>query len=331
MKRIRRNGETPILGGGNIVDTYTFSDVLAGGTVSCTYPGLESVRVQSDEDASNCTSLFFPGCSFINYALPLVTSVYDLLYNAGQCDGVSLLCCGKILEYEFDGGVMRRAFEQQFRDHIAKTGVKRIVAACPNCVKALRNLLAQDDSTSGIEVVPLPKVLVDMGYRVDPEVAANTVYNDGRIQAGERVTFCPKDSCPDRTTGEFADALRAIMENTDLVEPPYARKRSYCCGSRPRAAGHYDLGDKMARRHGEHATEVGANALVTSCVSCAFSILGSGCTTPVFHYLELLFGWNIPWQFAEGYMKLRFLFDDADAQREGSDGEKVRGFMGIGA
>lgn len=45
---------------------------------------------------------------------------------------------------------------------------------------------------------------------------------------------------------------------------------------------------------------------------------------PVFHYLELLFAWNIPWYLADGYMKLRFLFDDADTNRD------VRSFKGIG-
>ena len=311
------------------MDSYTFEDALAGGSVTCSYPGLESVRVKDLQTEQACSSLFFPGCSFINYALPLVQSVYDLLASAGECDGISLLCCGKILQFEPDGEVKRSEFEEQFRNHIADTNVARIVAACPNCVAALRKLLSKDESTASIEVVPLPKVLADIGYRIDPEVAASVVYNDGRTDAGTPITFCPKDSCPDRTTGEFADALRLLIEQTSNVEPKYARKRSYCCGSRPRAAGHYDLGDKMARRHGEHAREQGANALVTACVSCAYSILGSGCDVPVFHYLELLFGWNIPWQFAEGYMKLRFLFDDADADREGADGNPVRGFMGL--
>ena len=303
------------------MDKYSFEDALARSSVTCTYPGLESVSTSSAE-AAECTSLFFPGCSFINYALPLVTSVYDLLADAEECDGISLLCCGKILEYEGDGGAKRASFEQQFREHIANTSVKRIVAACPNCVYALRKLLAADASTAGIEVVPLPTVLVGMGYRVNPSVAESVVLNDGRIEEGEGVVFCPKDSCPDRATGEFADGLRAIMGDCALVEPRFARKRSYCCGSRSRAAGHYDLGDKQARRHGTHAREAGANALVTSCISCTFSILGAGCEVPVFHYLELLFGWNIPWQFAAGYLKLRFLFDDAEAARDGAQGYK---------
>ena len=305
------------------MDSYVFEDVLAGSTVSCSYPGLEAVRTAPAGEKPAGKSLFFPGCSFLNYAMPLVQSVYDLLRNAGEVDGISVLCCGKILEYEGDGGVARAAFEQQFREHIAETDVQRIVAACPNCVSALRKLLAVDEATAGIEVVSLPKLLVEMGYTIDPSTAAAMVHADPRIDESEPVVFCPKDSCPDRKTGEFADALRAIMPADILVEPKFARKRSYCCGSRPRAAGHYDLGDKMARRHGDHAREVGANAIVTACISCTFSLVGSGCSVPVFHYLELLFNWNIPWYLADGYMKLRFLFDDADTGRD------VRGYKGI--
>lgn len=300
------------------MDEYSFYDALAKSQVTCTYPGLEAVRVSGEPAGGECESIFFPGCSLINYALPLVQSVTDLLVGAGQVDGVSLLCCGKILEYEGDGGVARAAFEQEFREHIAQTSIKRIVAACPNCVLALRRLLAEDEATASIEIVPLPRVLVDMGYAIDAETAASVVYADGRIEEGTPITFCPKDTCPDRGTGEFADALREIMANTSLVEPKFARNRSYCCGSRPRAAGHYDLGDKMARRHGTHAKEVGANVLVTPCISCTFSILGSGCEVPVFHYLELLFGWNIPWYLAEGYLKLRFMFKDSVGVREGT-------------
>ena len=308
------------------MDEFEFDDALAGGTVTCTFPGLESVRVNAGSMTSDCESLFFPGCSFTNYALPLVQTVYDTLLDEGECDGISLLCCGKILEYEGDGGASRAAFEQQFREHIAQTNIKRIVAACPNCVYALRKLLAKDEATAHIEVVPLPRVLVDMGYLVDPGVAESVAYNDSRLEPGTPLTFCPKDSCPDRATGEFADGLREIMSQTSVVEPKFARKRSYCCGSRPRAAGHYELGDKMARRHGEHAQEVGANVLVTACVSCALSILGSGCEVPVFHYLELLYGWNIPWYLSEGYLKLRFLFDDTEASRNGT-----RDYKGLSA
>ena len=299
------------------MDEYTFEDALAHSTVTCSYPGLSAQRIRHGETAQgeNCTSLFFPGCSFLNYGLPLVQAVYDLLKSADQVDGISLLCCGKILAYENDEGVARAAFEQQFREHVAQTGVKRIVAACPNCVESLRGLLSADEATADIQVVPLPTLLVDMGYRVDADVATQIAQQDARVGSSAPV-FCVKDSCPDRATGEFADALRAIMPPELIVEPAHSRKRSICCGSKPRAAGQFDAAQKCATRNGEEAVAAQANCLVTACMSCTYLLSTLQKDVPVYHYLELLFNWRIGWDWADQYMKLRFLFDDALGARE---------------
>ena len=298
------------------MEEYTFEDALANATVTCSFPGLEAVRANHEGVDADSTSLFFPGCSFINYGLPLVKAVYDLLEGAGRVDGMSLLCCGKILEYEPDAATMRPAFEQQFRDHIAETSVKRIVAACPNCVVALRNLLAAEERTAHIEVVPLVTELVEMGYRVDSEVAARVARQDPRIGEDELVVFCVKDSCPDRDTGEFADGLRAIMPEDMIVDPAHNRKRSVCCGSRPRAAGRMEAAVKSCSINHSEARDAGANALVTPCMSCTFLLSVLTPDLPVFHYLELLFDWRIAWEYADQYMKLRFLFDSAMGARE---------------
>lgn len=298
------------------MDEYTFEDALAGATVSCSFPGLEAVRANHDGFDPGCTSLFFPGCSFINYGLPLVKAVNDLLEGAGRTDGMSLLCCGKILQWEPEAETVRPAFEQQFRDHIAETNIERIVAACPNCVAALRALLAEEERTAHIEVVPLVTELVDMGYRIDPETAARVARQDPRIGEAEPVVFCAKDSCPDREIGEFADRLRALMADCSVVDPAHNRKKSVCCGSQPRAAGRMEAAVKSCALNHSEAREAGANAIVTSCMSCAFLLSALTPDLPVYHYLELLFDWRIAWEYADQYMKLRFLFDSALGTRE---------------
>ena len=79
------------------MNPYVFEDALTSSEVSCDYPGLQALMVEHAATPKACPTLFFPGCSLINYALPLVKSVYDLLREAGWADGISLLCCGKIL------------------------------------------------------------------------------------------------------------------------------------------------------------------------------------------------------------------------------------------
>ena len=340
------------------MDEYSFEDALASSTVTCTFPHLEAVRLHGASKAQACPSLFFPGCSFINYGLPLVQAVYGLLKEAGRVEGISLVCCGMILGYEPNADEVRPAFEQQLRDRIVACGVERIVTACPNCVYALRALLAREERTAQVQVVALPSELVELGYRVDPDVARRMLQaeeavraagagaadgdgagagaaegdgagaganNDavaadadgaGAADADGAPLFCVHDSCPDRATGEIAENLRALMPAELIVDPAHNRKRSFCCGSRPRAAGHADAADRMARRHAEEAQDVRARALLTACVSCSFQLTVAQRDLPVFHYLELLFDWRIDWRDAERYMKLRFLFDSALGARE---------------
>ena len=298
------------------MEEYTFEDALAGATVTCSFPGLEAVRSNRVGADQECTSLFFPGCSFINYALPLVKAVNDLLVEAGRVNGMSMLCCGKILQYEPDADHVRPAFEQQFRDHIAETNITRIVAACPNCVFALRNLLAAEQRTAHIEVVPLTVELAELGYRIDPEVATSVARQDPRIGDDQPVVFCVKDSCPDRETGEFAESLRALMPDDMIVDPAHNRSKSVCCGSRPRAAGRMEAAYKSCALNHDEARAAGANAIVAPCVSCTFLLSTMVPDLPVFHYLELLYDYRIPWEYSDQYMKLRFLFDSSLGARE---------------
>ena len=304
---------------------YRFKDALTGSVIECDFPMLDA-RVRKGQ-LEPCASLFFPGCSLINYGLPLVAAIFDTLQQQGIADGVSFLCCGKILSYEPDGEEKRASFEEQLIDRLLETDITRIVAACPNCVKALREAFAKDGrlATAGrdIQVVALPAELARVGYRIDAGVAAQLV----KGSADEAVLLCTHDSCPDRDFGEFADGLRALLPEALWVDPAHARKRSLCCGSLPRAAGKFDAADKLAHRNGEEAVEVGADAIVTACVSCAFQLTYCQPHVQVVNYLELLYSWRIDWSLTGGLMKLRFLFDENLGAEEVE--ESHRSFVGL--
>lgn len=322
---------------------YRIADAMTGDVITFEkMTGTARVRKgAASVDPDACTSLFFPGCSFINYAMPLVEAVYDTLSKAGEVDGFSPLCCGKILSYEPDGAELRASFEQDFRDHIAKTGIERIVAACPNCVKALRDLLAAEERTASIEVVPLPKVFAELGYKLDRATVARSLKGD---EAAD-VLLCPHDSCPDRDKGEFAECTRALMDESLYADPAHNRSRSICCGSLPRAAGNFAAADKCAMRNLEEAQDVTADAMLTACMSCAFQLNMVQQQMPAVHFLELLYDWRIDWSSTDMWMKLRFLFDDTlgaieeetealGAEGASSPGEVITGsgraFAGLG-
>ncbi len=268
-------------------------------------------------------SVFFPGCSFLNYAMPLVSATYDLLLKHGVVQGISVLCCGKILSYEPDGQKLRDAFEAQLRDHMADSGIAQLVCACPNCVKALREAFANDPRTSGIRIVALPQVLADLGYELDASACTRLV----KGEAADDVLFCVHDSCPDRATGEFAQGLRALIPEGLWVDPEHAYKRSICCGSLPRAAGKFEQADKCALTNAEEACAVEADAIITACMSCTFQLNMAQPLIQCVHYLEMLFSWRIDWSRVGAYMKLRFLFDETLGCTEGAS--EGRAFAGL--
>ncbi len=306
------------------MEDYVITDALTGDTVAFDYTTGDAYLKCSGQPQTSCTALFFPGCSFINYAMPLVSAVYDTLTTQGLVDGISVLCCGRILSYEPNGDVLRDTLEQQLRDRLAQMHVSRIVTACPNCLKALREAFAFDERVSSIEIVPLSRVLADYGYRIDRNKAAALILGDPEAP----LLLCAHDSCPDRDTGEFADGLRDLMPEGLLGDPVHCRARSLCCGSLPRAAGKFEAADELARRNGQEALDIGAHAIVTACMSCVFQLTMAQNAVPAVHYLELLYEWRIDWSSVGGWMKLRFLFDDMlgviDAKESG------RAFKGLG-
>lgn len=286
---------------------FEFVDALAGCKLSFA-TATSNARLESLEgELAPCSDLFLPGCSMINYGLPLVQAVFDTLTTYGKATGVSLLCCGKILSYEPDGAALRDKYELEFIEHLAKAQVKRIVAACPNCVKALRGLCARDERTASIQIIPLARALADIGFRIPAQTAQALVAPE--IPAGAAACFAPHDSCPDRAMGEFADAVRELLEGISVVEPEHSRKTSVCCGSLSRAAGKVDAAIKCAKLNGSEAVAAGANAIVTPCVSCTQRLMEDQDEVPVFHYLELLYNWRIDWKHMEQWMKIRFLFE----------------------
>lgn len=301
------------------MDDFVFTDALTGDTVVQDYQTGE-LSITGHGGPLDATSIFFPGCSLINYAMPLADAVYRTLSDHGVVDGISVLCCGKILSYEPDGENVRAAFEQQLRDHLSASNIRRIVCACPNCVKALRSALSEDARTSDIELVVLPKLLSDLGYRLDKGTVAQIVKGN----ASENAILCVHDSCPDREYGDFADGLRAIMPDDMWVDPEHCRSKSVCCGSLPRAAGKAEAADRCADINGREAVEKDADAIVAACMSCAFQLNMAQAHIRAVHFLELLYNWPINWSLVGQWMKVRFLFDDTMGVSDTSEASNRR-------
>lgn len=242
-----------------------------------------------------CETVLFAGCSFLNYAPILLDRVYRTLHARGSVDGVTLQCCGRILEFVPDGRDELSAFRQRLMGALRGAGVKRIVAACPNCCAYLEKQIGEVGLA--IEVMPLPEVLEEVGCTLALPSFAPT-------------PLAVHDSCPDRRHGRFARALRLLIPPEDRVEMFHNTTRSRCCGSKTLARGDESSAYEMAFNRLDEARSAGGRGVVTACMSCASLLSTCSEYLPVFHYLELLYGRRVPWREIPPMLSVRFMLED---------------------
>ena len=130
----------------------TYEDALTHYLVEVGESGCQCGAPVAPTPTQPCASIFFPGCSLLNFAPSMVQDVYALLEDAGIVNGMSFLCCGKLLAFEPDAANVVAAFEQKMATALVDAGVERIVAACPNCVETLRDVVARLLPDAGIRL-----------------------------------------------------------------------------------------------------------------------------------------------------------------------------------
>lgn len=140
------------------MDDMAFTDALTGHVIAVSADG-GAARVVEKRPVEDAPSVFFPGCSMVNYAPALVSVMADYLAGAGIAQGVSLLCCGKILDFEEGGAARRDTVDEKMREAFARAG--RAPHRCrvpelapPRCDGALAA-----PGAPAIEVVPLSRAL----------------------------------------------------------------------------------------------------------------------------------------------------------------------------
>lgn len=88
------------------MEQYQFGRPLTGTTVTCRFPQLETIVTPGSDRKPRRASLFFPGCSFINYGPPLVQAVpQHARRHAGRVDGISRCCAANLVHHRPDDAV----------------------------------------------------------------------------------------------------------------------------------------------------------------------------------------------------------------------------------
>jgi Fe-S oxidoreductase len=234
------------------------------------------------DEKSEVDTLFFPGCSLVSYAPELVRSVGDWLTAHGYRWALSDACCGSPLNTH---GVSERAqaLKERIAAQCARAGIKQVVTVCAGCGEELAPVLEPQ-----IEIVPLPALMQRAGERCVTE---------------QIIAFF--DSCHDRAQTHGAP-LRALFEQAPTKAMEHERRDTLCCGAGGGVPSFDpELSDRRAARILQEGCAAGAQTVVVSCPTCAYTfaskrIMGSTAPLPegvgTAHYLELLFSQPIDWE-----------------------------------
>jgi len=164
-------------------------------------------------------------------------------------------CCGHDLLWE--GDVDR--FLQLARlnaEMIRASGVKRIISACPECVRALKVDYPAFGVRLGVEVVHLSELLADSNSKLK-------ISN----RKSKMVTY--HDPCRlGRHLGIYAAPRKALEQlGYQVVEMRHNRRNATCCGTN--GWTHCGAANKAIQvQRLREAKATGADVLVTACLKC---------------------------------------------------------------
>ncbi|MFQ6075406.1 MAG: (Fe-S)-binding protein [Candidatus Bathyarchaeia archaeon] len=235
--------------------------------------------------------IFYPGCAMSAYRPDLISKISNYL------EGALVMrheCCGKPLK---DIGA-----EDEYEDHNASMlglleglNPSQIITACPNCYKIFKPR------------IKFAEVLFA------EEAILKRVGDAGLKEPGDLGTIAIHDPCPFRERPELFEIAREFVDSlypgkrTELV---HSREKQQCCG----AGGgvnfaHEELAKRIAHFRLKDAKSVGADTVVTFCVSCAvqFGSVARETGVRILHALDLLEPCTIP-DYESIYTKSRRLF-----------------------
>jgi Fe-S oxidoreductase len=233
-------------------------------------------------------SVFWPGCAAARLSPELLSRAFLVLRKYVPDLGFSGWCCGKPTLAIGSGGKKRDVLGR-LEEHFARSGIRRIYALCPNCLRTLRENF-EPEALSAWTLLARglgeEKEGRDAG-RGDKKDAAGIAGGGAFPSPGDR-GFILHDPCTARGDREVQRAAREIMAASGVPfgEFEHAGDRTRCCGR----ADMLFLTDERASASMLRARigEARGMAVVSCCESCVAAFRSAG--HPGFHLLEIMFG-----------------------------------------
>ena len=177
--------------------------------------------------------------------------------NIQQFGGADI-CCGAPLYYMGDNEGFK-AVARKMREEIEKRGLKRLVVACPNCIKMMKEVYPEAGLGLSVELVHAVEYLAGLLKQRKIAVKKGTgsaTYHDPCILVNDLGIVAPPRSI-----------LRAL--GYEIREPVYAKVDTHCCGGLPGArVGFTGLVDKVKSMRTRELRQTGADVYVSACPTC---------------------------------------------------------------
>jgi Fe-S oxidoreductase len=217
----------------------------------------------------SCARVFFPGCQFTASDPGLASRAYAHLREAHPDTGLLLACCGAPARWAGREDLFLESSAALRADWEA-LGRPEVVAACPTCVKMLREVLAEGAVTSLWE-------LLDEG-------------GEGSVRAvGEGASLAQPlalhDPCGTREDAALRGAVRGLLGKAGvaLAEPELTGERTECCGFGGLVS---EANPPLAGEAAERRASRMEGDWVTYCAMCRDMLSKTG--RSVVHALDLL-------------------------------------------
>ncbi len=215
--------------------------------------------------------LYFMGCLpyyqayFGDWGLEMdaiARSTIHLLNNFGITPAVMKdeVCCGHDLLWAGDTDTFKRLLDKNL-EAIRKTGAKKIVVSCAECLRTLSVDYAQHTDNFDIPVIHIAQFMEENLEGVAAKTAPGEV-------SQVKVTY--HDPCRMSKHLDILDPPRAVLAATggvELVEMPHSGVRSLCCGtSLWMNCG--EVSKKIQLERLDEASGMDADYLLTACPKC---------------------------------------------------------------
>lgn len=216
-------------------------------------------------DATVSEYAFFPGCQLTASDPDGVEAAYaDLRQRLGSV-GLMLNCCGVPADWAgrtalYEGVAVR------LRDDWHALGEPKIIAACPTCLKTLRDLLPD------AEIISHWTILSVVGLPQSAEIASRKL--------------AINDPCAARDNAVLRDDIRVLLDmlQVSVIEPEYSGEMTQCCGYGGLLS---DANPSLATSVAEVRRDAVDEDYVTYCVMCRDMLAKTG--KRAVHFYDLLF------------------------------------------